>query len=43
MSGLKIGLFLWWMKDKNISSRMELEFDGTDISGIKERRRLVRA
>ena len=36
-------VFLWWMEDKNINGQMELEFDGTDIKGIKERRELVRA
>lgn len=34
-------VFLWWMEDKNVSGQMELEFDGMDISGIKERRELV--
>ena len=36
-------VFLWWMEDKNVSGQLELEFDGMDISGIKERRELVRA
>ena len=33
--------FLWWMEDKNVSGQLELEFNGMDISGIKERRELV--